>query len=332
MRKIKYLFQCLFRIDVARMFRTVHKLAKENGKFAPFVFFDMIWCALRYSAGYVDYLIFDIINMSAKRRRTFVTRGINNEFIRKLNRKEAYYKFEDKTVFNTLFKDYVKRKWARIPAGEAFSGFENNSGVADNTVVIVKPVSAVCGQKVEKTEIHSILPADYERIVEECIIQHDDVAKLHPSSVNTLRFMTIVNSNGANIMLRALRIGTGGSVVDNFNAGGLFVLLNEDGVVISDAINKKTEMFARHPDTDVVFKGYKIPFFKESQELVKRAALFAAEEGVRYVGWDVAVTPDCPVFVEANHNPGYDLLQSKAYLVDNEFGRLPDFREVVDLV
>ena len=319
------------------MFSTIRKLAKENHKLSLAVFFDILWCGFRYGAGYVDYLIFDFVRLSRKQRRTFVTRGINNEFIRKLNDKEHYFKFEDKTVFNSLFKKYIGRNWVclkDVSAEEFVRFFE------ENPVVMAKPVDSICGKGIEKFSVSDCDSAElYERLigtgqllVEECIVQHEDVSRMNPSSVNTIRFMTIAGDSEQEVyvMFRALRVGVGDNVVDNFNAGGLFVLLNENGVIISDAVNKKTEIFTRHPSTDVVFKGVQLPFFKEAEEMVKESARVVPE--IRYVSWDVAVTPKGPVIVEANHNPGYDLLQSKVYLMDNEYGRLADFVAVATKV
>ncbi|MCL2071243.1 MAG: hypothetical protein FWH07_03305 [Oscillospiraceae bacterium] len=336
MKKIKYLIGCLFRMNFGRFFVTVRELARENKKLSVAVFFDILWCGIRYGAGYVDYRIFDFVRLSAKQRGTFVTRGINNEFIRKLNNKDDYYKFEDKSVFNALFKEFISRDWIFLKDVSItdFARF-----LEKNPVVIVKPVDAICGKGIEKISVAGDIAGLYDRLiqngqtlVEEYIVQHEDLARINPYAVNTLRFMSIVDGGGeVHIMFRALRVGIEGSVVDNFNAGGMFVLLNEDGVIISDAVNKKTEMFDRHPSTAVVFKGTRIPSFKEAEEMVKRAAVTGAFEGIRYVSWDVAVTSSgFPVIIEANHNPGYDLLQSKVYLIDNEYGRLADFLRVCE--
>lgn len=321
-------------MDFGRLFSTVRTLSKENQTPSAFVFLDMLWCGLRYGAGYVDYLIFDFIRLSGKQRRTFVTRGINNEFIRKLNNKENYYKFEDKAVFNSIFKEYIGRNWVSLKETSA-------DGLAQflevNPVVIVKPIDSICGKGIEKIytedcdsgELYERLIKNGQLLVEECITQHDEVAAINPASVNTVRLMTIAGDGKVYIMFRALRLGVGDSVVDNFNAGGLFVLLDENGVIVTDAVNKKTEIFHSHPTTGVVFKGTQIPFFEETELMISKAALRGAEEGIRYISWDIAVTPSGPVVVEANHNPGYDLLQSKVYLTDNEFGRRGDFKNVI---
>ncbi|MCL1866444.1 MAG: hypothetical protein FWF82_03440, partial [Oscillospiraceae bacterium] len=284
--------------------------------------------------------IFDFVSLSAKRRKTFVTRGINNEFIRKLNNKSDYYKFEDKIVFNTLFDEFVGREWLYLKKStpSEFAEFLDKHGA-----VIAKPTDSICGKGIEKVtaadcdssdlkSVYDRLIANNQLLTEEYIVQHEDLSRLHPESVNTLRFMTIVgdgysDNKPVHVMFRALRVGSGGNVVDNFNSGGMFVLVDEDGTVSTHAINKNTEMYESHPETGVTFKGYKIPFFHEAEEMVREAALVVA--GIRYVSWDVAVTPDGVVLVEGNHNPGYDLLQSKAYLETHEYGRLADFREVI---
>ena len=37
------------------------------------------------------------------------------------------------------------------------------------------------------------------------------------------------------------------------------------------------------------------------------------EKRLRYVGWDVAITPDGPVLVEGNDLPGYDMCQNHRF-------------------
>ena len=59
-------------------------------------------------------------------------------------------------------------------------------------------------------------------------------------------------------------------------------------------------MIDHHPDTNVVFAGFKIPHY---QEALKTACL-AHEKlyRIRSVGWDIAITEDGCAIIEGNDN------------------------------
>lgn len=330
MKKINYLFRCILRINLGKMLKTVRETAKENKKLSIVIFFDMIFCAFKYGAGYLDYRTFNFARMPAKRRKTFVTRGINNEIIRRLNNREDYDKFKNKIKFNTIFKDYVKREWLELRNFEEFEKFIKNK-----TFIMAKPIGELCGHGVEKTDIKNADPEEiYNRLiknnqllVEEYIIQHSEIARIYSNSVNTIRMVTIANDDEVHVVFRALRMGSGDSVVDNFHFGGMVAILDETGTIITDAINEKHEIFTAHPASGVVFKGLQIPFIQEAERLVKDAARLVP--GIRYVGWDIAITQEGPQFIEANHNPAYDFYQTRTYMAEHEFGLLPLFKSLI---
>ena len=63
----------------------------------------------------------------------------------------------------------------------------------------------------------------------------------------------------------------------------------------------------QHPDTNLVFDGWKIPFYEDAVELIKKAhRLFPL---LQTIGWDVAITEDGPVLVEGNHDWDIEMLQ-----------------------
>ena len=57
--------------------------------------------------------------------------------------------------------------------------------------------------------------------------------------------------------------------------------------------------------------NFNMASFHEAVELCLKAA--QVEKRMRYVGWDVAITPDGPVFVEGNNLPGYDMPQNHRF-------------------
>ena len=42
-------------------------------------------------------------------RKTMLTRGINNKFVKKLNEKEYWHLFNNKNEFDEMFNKYLKR-------------------------------------------------------------------------------------------------------------------------------------------------------------------------------------------------------------------------------
>ncbi|MEG2570441.1 MAG: sugar-transfer associated ATP-grasp domain-containing protein, partial [Clostridia bacterium] len=156
-------------------------------------------------------------------------------------------------------------------------------------------------------------------LVEQPIIQHHEMARLYAKSVNTLRVVTVFMDDKMDIVYAALKTGNG-SAVDNMNAGGLSAAIDvASGVVYTDAIIKGGGACSAHPISGVVYLGFKIPMWDEVQKLLEQVV--RVTPGLRFVGWDVAITEDGPILVEGNYIPGYDLLQlpdmtGKKWIID----------------
>ena len=104
------------------------------------------------------------------------------------------------------------------------------------------------------------------------------------------------------IICAYFRIGNNGKCVDNFNSGGMVAPVDEKtGTVTQLAIDKQKNVYEKHPQTGETIKGFKFPYWNEAIELCKKACQEIPEMG--YVGWDVAFTPEGPLFVEANEFP-----------------------------
>jgi hypothetical protein len=133
------------------------------------------------------------------------------------------------------------------------------------------------------------------------IQQHEQMGSLHPQSVNTIRLITFNVNGKIDIFSATLRIGTNGRRVDNWNAGGIAV-----GIDLKTGTARKKGIYKPgygtgvevHPDSGVTLGGFPIPFFKEATELTKK--LHSCFYGIHSIGWDIAITPNGPVFVEGN--------------------------------
>ena len=111
MRKIKYLFRTIRKMDFKNMFRIAKQVSKKAHKPYLYILFDIIRCGLKYQAGYYDYQEFEFYLLNKEERKTYLTRGINNSLVKKYNNKEYWHLLQDKIEFNTKFNKYLKRDW-----------------------------------------------------------------------------------------------------------------------------------------------------------------------------------------------------------------------------
>ena len=63
-------------------------------------------------------------------------------------------------------------------------------------------------------------------------------------------------------------------------------------------MDKKKHVYEKHPVTGCEIPGFQFPYWNEVLEMCKKASFEIPEVG--YIGWDVAITPTGPVFVEGN--------------------------------
>jgi hypothetical protein len=115
----------------------------------------------------------------------------------------------------------------------------------------------------------------------------------------------------------------GSGPVDNWTQGGLSARVDLDTGRLSRATRlpsgKKLEWFSTHPDTGSVIEGALVPHWPEIVETVIHAAHVLSF--MEYVGWDIIVTPNGPVVLEANINSGMNVLQVHQPLLEDARAR-----------
>lgn len=330
MGKVGYLVKRIKGMDYSKFFDTINFVHEKNGKSKIGIFFDIVHCGLKYQAGYMDYKVFEMYNLNEKQRGTIVTRGINNELVKKYNNPEYYKYFKNKIEFNKRFNKYLLRDWMEINGTEEnfkeFKEFCNK-----HTKILVKPLDECCGKGVEifkvnkknVKEIYDNLVETKRPLVEEVAVQCEEIGRLHPSSINTIRIVTL---NGE-IVTALLRIGNNNDVVDNFNHGGLVAPINiETGIIDYLAIDKAGNIYEKHPVTNEPILWFKIPKWPRIKRFAKQAAKEIPEIG--YIGWDVCLGLKDPFLIEGNEFPGHDLYQLPPHRTDG-IGLLPIFEKAM---
>lgn len=140
--------------------------------------------------------------------------------------------------------------------------------------------------------------------IQECIIQHENLAKLNPSSLNTIRTVTYRSGMEVIVLFSSIRIGRMGSEVDNLNNGGISSVINDDGTLGKYGYLLGDEDRCEVTDSGVVLDGYKVPSYEKIISFVKELQLHLPFFNL--VGWDVTIDQyGEPVLIEWNARTGF---------------------------
>ena len=166
-------------------------------------------------------------------------------------------------------------------------------------------------------------------VLEHVLPQHEDMARLHPSSVNTMRILTDLVDGQVHIAYITVKMGRGSGVCDNSGQGGILCRVDpQSGKIISPATDDYFNVYEKHPDTGIVLQGYQLPMVDRAVAMAKEAALVFPQVG--HVGWDMAITPTGPAIIEGNEFPGTDLCQLAPFYPE-KCGLWPYYKELLDI-
>ncbi|MCW6700876.1 hypothetical protein NH288_02070 [Anaerococcus sp. NML200537] len=140
-------------------------------------------------------------------------------------------------------------------------------------------------------------------VIQEVISCHESIKEIYPKSVNTFRIITYRWNNKIEAMPVIMRIGRGNANIDNAHAGGIFIALDNDGILHKTAFTEFCDKFNEHPDTKLIFEGHKIVGVEKVIEAAKR--MHQALPQLGSYNWDFTIDEDGePVLIEANVNGG----------------------------
>ena len=331
MSKIKYILKRIRNVQWKQMLN-VAKIISQKTKKPQFVILgDMIFCALKYGAGYMDYFEFEFYLLNNSERKTFLTSSINNKIIQQYNNKNFFDVFSDKLKFNNRFNKYLNHEYVDLREinKKEFADF-----CKSKKSIVGKVLDSCGGKGVEIYDIDNNADTLYEELlakkqflVEETIVQNSTMNRLYSGSVNTLRIISFLKDNGEVVILNTvLRIGNGGKV-DNFSSGGMYTFVSPKGVILLPAIDEKGNIYTYHPLTNTKIVDFKIPQFDKVLQFVKKIAKVVPE--MRYIGWDIAIGENGPVLIEGNEYSG--VFQMKPSLSGKKEGLLKKYRLHMDI-
>lgn len=182
----------------------------------------------------------------------------------------------------------------------------------------IKSIDGECASFVKRVKnfdeykkIYAQMDHSKRYILQDSLVQCDEMNRLNPRSINTMRIVTVMKDGNVSILTALLRVGTEKTGnVDNWAAGGLAVGIENNGYLKEHGFYKPQfgQKVNCHPDTGIRFSEFEVPMFEQAKELVCNA--HKSLYGVHSIGWDVAFTQNGPVLIEGNDNWEISLQQA----------------------
>ena len=254
------------------------------------------------------------------------TRIYNTEILWRLNKFQVRYAYADKGTYDSRFYDINRPCTIVKNVNGYFYDGQHQHPLSESEAIercnnlkeaIIKPtLGGTWGVGVKL--IHSTegivtdtncsitdLFASYKHnyIVQERLVQHPDLAKLNPTSLNTIRVMSYHRGDEIVILYAVIRIGRKGQIIDNETAGGIKADIDlQTGRIKGCAMGNPTEGRMALTDVGTPTDGYQIPCFDKVLEVVKE--MHFRIPYFNLIGWDMSVdTEGKPTLIEWNSAP-----------------------------
>lgn len=149
---------------------------------------------------------------------------------------------------------------------------------------------------------------------QEMVEMHPDLKEFTNGAVGTFRIVTTTTPDGISVLYAAWKIPGKGSMADNFWREGN-LLANVDvgsGEVLrcQKSAGIDAQLIDSSPESGRKIIGLKIPLWEHVKKMTLEVASLLP--GERVLGFDVAISPDGPILIEANTNPDHGIYQIAA--------------------
>ena len=246
--------------------------------------------------------------------RGIVTNGKIRFLSTHLNNDEATKLCNNKVASAEYWNRWYRRGWQAVGPGHPVTTESLKKLTNGKDRLILKPREDYGGngikiynlnspEEIEKT-VREINCLDTPHILEEYVEQKGLLHDINPSSLNTLRVITVRHKDGSITPINIyVRFGHFGSLIDNVSSGGCEFYIDPKTGEIEEGDDFAGHWFTAHPDTNQEITGLFIPHF-EKVMLLCREAHQAAPSGMNLAGWDVCVSDDQVLLIEVNNCPG----------------------------
>ena len=319
-----------------KTFKWVTKYPNISTGMRVHVFFDYLSLYRKKGLTHDEYKDFEFEKQSDEFRQTFL--GLNEQryYLDYLNPIKYYSLARNKYLTHKILENTGVRKAELYcyyqPEGKVIASDEIANNTQDVYRILKKKHVAQCVVKTTESShgdnVYVVNHIDYGNddciitlfnneivkfsdiigetplIFESVIRQTAQFASFNESSVNTIRFMTVLYpDNKARLAGIWMKFGRAGRCVDNAGSGGnvdACVDMTEGEIKYVTEFNgwRNVKAISHHPDTGTLLEGVKI---EKWNDIVEQVLHF--QECFSYckaAGWDIAITDEGPIVIEVN--------------------------------
>ena len=215
MKNLFYFFYFLKTTDWKRLRKHREFVSKKYNISSSKLNRDMIGCALKYGISFHEYYYYGFYQKPADLRAEYASMGFMYQFQKKMNPPDKRSMLADKNKFDKAFAEFMRRDLIN-----PITGTEDNISrfIQGKEKVVLKRSTGGGGKNVKIVKLNEVnAPVEYIKssavegnydILEEFVQQHEELQKLSPNSLNTVRFITMLKENGdVDIIGASLRMG-----------------------------------------------------------------------------------------------------------------------------
>lgn len=288
---------------------------------------DAYWGKYKF-AFKVNYATFEAyMNRTGKFDPRYIPYGLRKGILAPYIRDDNYrWPFQNKAYFSSIYinvkqPETVCRKLEGIYLDKDFNQITADEAAAlclkalKTTEIVIKPSGLSGGAGVvflEKANKKQILQ-EFKKItgvmiVQRAVKQHPELAKLNPSTVNTVRLTTYLDGKKVVPLAALIKIGNAGVRVDNYKHGGHILGIHMNGKAYDYALNVDYEKVTVLPTGVDLSKGIRIPGFDNVLQTATKAHLDTPR--IKVISWDIAIDDKAEaVIIEANHGGDFRMHQ-----------------------
>jgi hypothetical protein len=294
--------------------RNLDYIHDKSGKLYIVLFFDVIWCKIRYGITNNEYRIFEFYKINSDKRKTYLSKRYYRRVNKRLVPIEISNVLTDKELFNNRFKKYLNRDVNNI---NDLSFKQVEDFILSNNTVLVRSTSSSYLNSYEELNLKNFRSpaflAEDAKEKNKCIMEKKITQAKDMNSINNVVLLNVVSvyDKKPEIVSSSIKFKSGSNTISGY-------------VDIKKKCIKGWLKDQEGNDFSKDYDGLEIPKFEEVLEIVKE--LSKELEEIKQVEWSFIIGSKSIYLVDGNIWDDYVFIQTPEFL-NNRVGLMSYYKK-----